>query len=84
MLYPVYIHNDDNSAFGMIVADFPGCYAASDDFDGIPAAVQESVELYFADELRSVPLPTSPAHFSGAAFTGGLWALIDIDLTKLK
>ena len=42
MLYPVYVHKDPDSAYGVTFPDFPGCFSAADELrlhpvvDGAP------------------------------------------------
>lgn len=58
MLYPVYIHmGNKKTAHGVIFPDFPGCHSAPDEWDQIPAAIQEAVEAHFADG-EAIPKPT--------------------------
>ncbi len=86
MLYPVYVHvGDDTHAHGVIFPDFPGCFAAADDWASLPAAVQEAVEAHFHGEgLDAVPLPTPLEHLAQREeFSGGVWLLADIDLSRL-
>ena len=35
MRYPVVIHKDENSDFGVMVPDIPGCYSAGDTYDEV-------------------------------------------------
>lgn len=88
MLYPVYVHEgDDDHAHGATVHDFPGCFSAADDWDDLPAKVQEAVELYCEGEDIEVPSPTLlnevRALEADGEYEGGTWALIDIDVSKL-
>ena len=42
----------------MTFPDFPGCFAAADEWDGLPAAIQEAVEAHFHGEPEAMPAPT--------------------------
>ena len=85
MIYPVYVHKDKRSAWGATLPDFPGCFAAADAQDGLPAAVQEAVEVYFEGESMDVPPPTAlDALPRGKAYTGGQWLLVDIDVARVN
>ena len=47
MLYPVYVHvGDDQYAHSVTIPDFPGCFSAADEWDDLPANIQEAVELH--------------------------------------
>ncbi|TAN07289.1 MAG: hypothetical protein EPN38_06220 [Rhodanobacteraceae bacterium] len=85
MIYPAYIHKDKHSAWGATLPDFPGCFAAADALDDLPAAVQEAVEVYFEGESMDVPAPTAPdALPRGRAYMGGQWLLVDIDVARVN
>ena len=43
MLYPVYVHKDEGSAYGLTFPDFPGCFSAADDLADLPGIDQEAV-----------------------------------------
>lgn len=47
--YIAIVHHDEKSAFGLTFPDLPGCFAAADTWDGIPAAATEALDLWFAD-----------------------------------
>lgn len=47
--YTAIIHQDEGSAFGITFPDLPGCFAAADDWAGIPAAATEALDLWFED-----------------------------------
>lgn len=83
MLYPVYVHHD-GTAYGAIVPDFEGCFAAADSLRDLPAAVQEAAEVLFEGEDVGIPEPSDPEQLNGEGFQGGSWAFIDIDTRKLN
>ena len=85
MLYPVYIHKNDESAFGATVPDFPGCFSAADHWEDLPNKVREAVELYCEGEDAAIPIPSSIENFTGNEdFTGGQWVFVEIDTRKLN
>ena len=84
MLYLVYVHKDEGSAYGMSFPDFPGCFSAADELADLPRMAQEAVELHFEDEGMDIPVPSAPEQWAGdERFEGGYWMLVDIDLTKV-
>lgn len=85
MLYPVYVHpGDAEHAHGVTFPDFPGCFAASDAWDDLPAAIQEAVQAHFFGEPESVPPPTPLDRLaSDPAYQGGVWLLADVDLNRI-
>jgi predicted RNase H-like HicB family nuclease len=81
MLYPVYIHvGDQNTAHGMTFPDFPGCFAAADEWQDIPHQAQEAVECHMAGEDVALPAPSPlPELIRNPDYQGGVWLLVDID-----
>ena len=86
MKYPVYVHSGDEAhAWGAIVPDVPGCFAAADREEDLPAAVQEALELYFDDEQLELPEPSSLKQLmADEQYQGGAWMLVDIDTTRIQ
>ena len=86
MLCPVYIHAGDAAhAHGVTFPDFPGCFSAADDWDQLPAMIQEAVEVHFYGEEAIIPAPTPLGdQLRDAAYQGGAWMLFDIDLSKVS
>lgn len=85
MLYPVYIHKDDDTAYGLTFPDFEGCFSAADEMQDIQRMAQEAVEVHFDGEDIPLPAPSSPEQWlNDERFQGGFWLLIDIDTTKIN
>lgn len=56
MLYPVYIHvGDETHAHGVIFPDFPGCFAAADTWEELPAMIQEASRPITGWATRTFP-----------------------------
>lgn len=47
--FTAIVHHDEGSAYGLTFPDLPGAFAAADDWDGIPAATAEALDLWFED-----------------------------------
>lgn len=85
MLYPVYVHKDEVSAYGLTFPDFPGCFSAADELADLPRMAQEAVEVHFEGEDMEIPAPSVPEHWQGdERFSGGYWMLVEIDLAKIR
>ena len=55
-LYPVIIHKDRHSAFGVTVPDLPGCFSAGATLDEALRNVQEAVEVHLhGDDIAPEP-----------------------------
>lgn len=48
--YTAIVHKDEDSAYGLTFPDLPGAFAAADDWDSIPAAATEALDLWFEDQ----------------------------------
>lgn len=85
MLYPVYLHlGDDKYAHSVTIPDFPGCFSAADSEEDLPRVLQEAAELYFEGEEMEIPPPTPLGQLKqNPSYEGGIWQLVDIDLSKL-
>ncbi len=87
MQYPVVIHKDASSVYGVTVPDLPGCFSAGDTFEEALEAVQEAIACHLEGLLMdgiSLPMKTSlEMHLANDDFEGGLWALVGVDTSKL-
>ncbi|MGS1020908.1 type II toxin-antitoxin system HicB family antitoxin [Burkholderia glumae] len=86
MLYPLYVHvGDDKHAHGVTFPDFPGCHAAADSWDELPAAVQEAAQAHFEGDDSPIPEPSALEDLTrDPEYTGGVWMIFDIDLSKIN
>lgn len=67
--FTAIVHQDGDSAYGLTFPDLPGCFAAADTWDGIPAAAAEAIDLWFEDmpEVEPAPLDVTRARADVAA-----------------
>jgi predicted RNase H-like HicB family nuclease len=47
--FTAIVHQNGESAFGLTFPDLPGCFGAADDWNAIPAAATEALDLWFED-----------------------------------
>lgn len=88
MRYPVVIHKDDHSDYGVSVPDIPGCYSAGSTYDEALTNVIEAIECHLEGLLmdnESIPVGSTIDHWIYEEdFQGGVWAFIDIDLSQIS
>ncbi len=60
MRFPMIIYKSENSAYGGLLPDFPGCYPMGETLDELLADVQGAVETWMEGEDPSIfPAPAS-------------------------
>lgn len=88
MRYPVVIHKDRDSDYGVTVPDLPGCFSAGDTADEALNNVIEAIECHIEGLLidgERVPPGIPVEHYHAKReFASGIWALVDVDLSKLS
>ena len=88
MRYPVVLHKDINSDYGVTVPDLPGCFSAGETIDEALNEAVEAIECHIEGLLidgEPVPPPTSiEAHRDDPDYADGVWALVTVDLSKLS
>jgi predicted RNase H-like HicB family nuclease len=88
MRYPIVIHKDKRSDYGVTVPDLPGCFSAGSTMDEALAMAREAIELHLEgliDEEMSVPNPTPIERLrKRTEFSGGVWAVVEVDPANLR
>lgn len=88
MRYPVVIHKDEDSDYGVTVPDMPGCFSAGESFDDALVQAVEAIECHLEGLLidgEQIPSPGSiEIHQQNSDYAGGVWALVTVDLSKLS
>jgi predicted RNase H-like HicB family nuclease len=88
MRYPIVIHKDPNSDYGVTVPDLPGCFSAGESIeealDMVKDAILCHVEGLLLDE-ESVPLPSPvEAYQNHPEYRDGIFMLIEIDPSEIS
>jgi predicted RNase H-like HicB family nuclease len=88
MRYPVVIHKDPDSDYGVTVPDLPGCFSAGETMDEALDQVVEAIELHIESLLldgEPIPVPhTIEHHMDDPDLADGVWAIASIDITKIS
>lgn len=88
MRYPVVIHKDPESDYGVTVPDVPGCFSAGKTLDEALEQVVEAIECHLEGLLLDgEPIPTPQTvehHQSNPDYADGIWAFVTVDITKLS
>ena len=86
MLYPVIVHKDPASDYGITVPDFPGVFSGGSSLDEALANVQDAIETYYEGEKVETILvtPTSlDAVIASEAAHSGAVVLVDVNFDFL-
>ena len=79
--YPVLIEQgDENTAWGIIVPDLPGCFSAADNQEDILNNTREAILLHLS-EMEDLPVPSSLADIEP---DGMFIGFVDVDISKLE
>ncbi len=88
MKYPIIIHKDDDSDYGVTFPDLPGCFSAGETIEEALMNAQEAAECHIEGFLiDSDPIPVAESiekHKGNPEYNNGLWALIEVNLDKLS
>ncbi len=88
MRFPIVIHKDSDSDYGVTVPDLRGCFSAGDTIDEAFSNAVEAIECHVAGMLgdgEPIPSPgTVECYRADETLADGVWALVDVDLTKLS
>jgi predicted RNase H-like HicB family nuclease len=88
MRYPLVIHHEPDSAFGVTVPDLPGCFSAGDTIDEALTFAREAILGHvhtLIETGQDVPRPRPiDEHRGNPDFQGAaLWAVVEVDLSNL-
>lgn len=88
MNFPVIIHKDKDSDYGVIIPDLPGCFSAGDSYEDALANTREAIECHIEGLLEDgEPLPQAMSieqHKSNEFAQDAVFALVSVDLSKLS
>ena len=87
MIYPIVIHKDPETSYGVIVPDLPGCFSAGDTIAQAMTNAVEAIECHIEGILLDdeyLPIPkTIEEYVNEPDYQQGTWALVDVDISKL-
>jgi predicted RNase H-like HicB family nuclease len=83
MHFPIVLHKDRDSDYGVSVPDLPGCFSAGRTIDEAIEMAREAIELHLEgliDQGESIPTPQSiEQHQHDPRWQGGVWAIVSVD-----
>ena len=88
MRYPIVIHKDDVSGYGVTVPDLPGCFSAGDTLEDAIESACEAVACHLEGLLMDGEAIPPKASFEDHRVSGdyedGVWVLVNVDVSKLS
>ncbi len=88
MHYPIVIHKEPDSSYGVTVPDLPGCFSGAETLDVAIARASEAVAFHIEGLLLKGE-PTPPprpiaVHQANPDYEDGIWVLVAVDLALLS
>ncbi len=88
MNYPVVIHKDKDSDYGVTVPDLPGCFSAGETLEDVLENAKEAIMCHVEGLMMDgEPVPNATSienHRNNKSYKDGIWALVPVDLTKIS
>ena len=88
MKYPIVVHKDSDSDYGVTVPDLPGCHSAGATMEEAMENAREAILTHVEGLLMDnehVPSPSSvESLMSSRSEPGAVWAIVDVDLSVLS
>jgi len=85
MRYPVAIHKDEDSCYGVSVPDIPGCFSAGETYDEALNNVEEAISSHLeilAEDGEIAPQATTIEQWQHTPdYKGAVWALVQINIS---
>jgi len=88
MQFPIAIHKDDNSVYGVIVPDIAGCHSWGNTLNEAIGNAKEAIYSHIETLLEYGEIVDFTASEIESLrtkdeFTDAIWAIVDIDMSKL-
>jgi predicted RNase H-like HicB family nuclease len=85
MKFPVVLHKDADSDYGVIIPDVPGCFSAGSTVAEAFENVKEALSLHYEGLVADGdPLPQVreiDVHIENPDYAGGVWGVVEFDVT---
>ena len=88
MRFPIVIHKDEGSSYGVTVPDLPGCFSGGatveEAFTASEEAILSHIEVLLMDGGCVPKRRSLEEHQANTDYADGVWALVDADVSKLS
>ena len=87
MTYPVVIHKDSDSDFGVTVPDLPGCFSAGSTLNDALTNAGEAIATHVEGLLldgEPIPEPRRiELHLENGNYEDAIWAVVTVDFARV-
>lgn len=88
MRFPIVVHKDACSGYGVTVPDLPGCFSAGDSLDEAIESAREAIACHLEGLLMDgEPIPARASletHQGNEDYRDGVWAIVAVDVSRLS
>ncbi|RKZ43878.1 MAG: hypothetical protein DRR16_29305 [Candidatus Parabeggiatoa sp. nov. 3] len=88
MNFPVVVHKDSDSAYGVTVPDLPGCFSAGDTLDEALENTKEAIACHIEGLLMDdefLPIPQAiEKHYQNPDYSDGIWDSVRVDISTIS
>ena len=88
MKYPIVVHKAPESDYGVTIPDLTGCFSAGDTIEEAISMAHDAAECHIEGLLldgESIPAATDIEQLQeNPHYKNGIWAVIDVDISKLS
>jgi len=88
MNFPVAIHKDPESIYGVTVPDLPGCFSAGSTVDEALAQTREAIALHLEgilEEGADWPTPSDIETLRrNPDYADAIWAIVSVDVNETQ
>ena len=86
--FPIAIHKEAGTVYGVTVPDVPGCHSWGDTIDDAIRNAREAIKGHVATLVElgqpvNIRCSTIEALMAKQEYAGAIWALADVDVSKL-
>jgi predicted RNase H-like HicB family nuclease len=86
MYFPIAIHKDPDSDYGVSVPDLPGCISAGSTIDEAMLMAREAIELHLeglVEDGQEIPIPSDIETLRGNPdHSDAIWAIVSADYER--
>ena len=87
MQYPIVIHKDKDTMYGVTVPDLPGCFSSGETLEEAMSSAQEAITGHITTLLLDgQPIPERASldtHQANEDYADGIWALVEFNASKV-